>query len=369
MNVSGTRQRVERTLELTEAGRLVLALAFLAVVVDVAGAGSARLAAATALAVLASAYIWASFATRGLTIEPPRAARPYVGERVVLSFMLRASRLLALRDIVCTLEGNPRLGVHVADVHAGRAQSIGLAHRFVQRGAYRRLKVSSTTTRPFGLVRIRIESDLAVDVIAVPRPLPLAFSDPPAGRAEAERIEAPCVGDEDFYTLRDWRVGESPRRIHWKTSARRGRRVRLETRRQAARPAVVVVSLRVPPGTSPGLFERAIRITAGLGDRALAARRPLRIIALGPGGFELGPLKGRVARGEMLEALATIESSPGDPTEELRGWLAQNPQRDPPEIVFLGSGNDPQPAGWIDVRDVLSASRTRRHTRAELSLR
>ena len=314
-----------------------------------------------------STVCWLRAEPRGLSIDPPRATRPYAGERITLSFAIHASKLLALRDISCTLEGSSRSGVHVSGVRAGRTLTIDLTHRFTRRGLHRRLKINSTTTRPFGLVRIRIETDLAVDVIAVPRPLPLAFSDPPAGRAEAERIEAPCVGDEDFYTLRDWRVGESPRRIHWKTSARRGRLVRLETRRQAARPAMVVVALSVPPGTSPGLFERSLRVAAGLGVRALAARRPLRIVALGPGGFELGPLKGRVDRARMLEALATVESSPGDPVEEVRTWLAQNPQRDPPEVVFLGSGSGQQPTGWIDVRDVLGASHARRHARSEMA--
>ena len=361
MNRSPAGRPPVRRLELTEAGRLVALLALLAFIVDVAGAGSTRLAAATGLAALGSAYVFAALATRGLRVEPPGPQRPFVDERIELTFTVHATRFLALRDLVLTLEKNRRASVSLAEVRAGRAQRVELMHRFTRRGVHRALRVTATTTRPFGLVRAQADLDLPIDVVALPRPLPLAFSDPPPGRSELERVEATCAGDEDYYALRDWRVGESPRRIHWKSSARRGRLVRLETRRRAARPAVVVLSLFAPLGSKAGLFERALRVAAGLAVRALAARRPLRLIVLGPGGFELGPLKGRADRLRLLEELARVEMTTGDPLEEVRTWLAQHPQRDPPEVVFVGSpdAHVDAPPGWIDVRDVLAAGRPR----------
>jgi len=346
----------------------VLALSVLAVVVDVLGAGPARLAAATGLAVLTSATLLAAVSTRGLRIDSPRPARPFVGERVTLSLTARATRALSIHDVSFRLEGVARSGVHVDVIRAGASQRVDLTHRFTQRGKHGRLSVYAVTARPFGLVSSRAEFHVPIDVVALPRPLPLAFSDPPAGRADVERIDAPRIGDEDFYALREWRVGESPRRIHWKATARRGRLVRVDARRQAARPALVVLALSIPPGARPGLFERALRVAAGLADQALAARRPLRFVAVGPGGFELGVLRGRADRMRLLETLAILEGSPGDPLEELHAWIAQHPEREPPEVVYVGS-DAPSPAGWIDVRDVLAAgpgARTRLRTRRRL---
>lgn len=346
----------------------MLAVAVLGATADVLGVGSARLVAATAFAALGGALGFALLATRGLEVRPPAPSRPFVGERVALTFGVRSARLAPLFDLTWTLEGNERTGLHVDEVAAGAERSIELVHRFAQRGRHTRIALAASTARPFGLIRTRAELVLALDVVAVPRPLPLAFTDPPAGSARLDLLESLRSGDDEFYTLRDWRVGESPRRIHWKATAKRGRRVRIESRRRAARPALVVLSLRVPRGASSGLFERALRVAAGLGVRALAARRPLRLVLLGPGGIELGPLAGRADRMRLLETLALAQSSPGDPREELRDWLARHPHRDPPEVVFIGD-DEPTPPGWIDVRDVLAAGRPTRARRLARSAR
>ncbi|MGH8874471.1 MAG: DUF58 domain-containing protein [Acidimicrobiia bacterium] len=80
----------------------------------------------------------------------------------------------------------------------------------------------------------------------------------------ASRPEFSHRGGEDFYTLRDYQVGDDLRRVHWPSSAKRGELMirQLETPWQAR--GLVFLDSRSRVYESPACFEKAVRGAASV---------------------------------------------------------------------------------------------------------
>lgn len=76
-----------------------------------------------------------------------------------------------------------------------------------------------STTYPLGLFRAWSWVYLPLEGLVYPEPASRASRPPPLPDPEEGR-RMPADGDEDFAGLRDYRPGDSPRHVHWKTYAR-----------------------------------------------------------------------------------------------------------------------------------------------------
>jgi uncharacterized protein (DUF58 family) len=98
-----------------------------------------------------------------------------------------------------------------------------------------------------------------------------------------DRPQPEGPGDGEFYALKEWREGESERRLHHKVSARRGQKVLQEFRGEAPPVIHVVVDLRVPG--SAGRFGRsdldeALRFAAGIVRSLLRRSVPVSLFLM-----------------------------------------------------------------------------------------
>jgi uncharacterized protein (DUF58 family) len=126
--------------------------------------------------------------------------------------------------------------------------------------------------------------------------------------AHAEGARAPALEPlGEFLALRDYEAGDDPRRVHWRSSARRGEL--LVRQDEAASPGRVVLVLDTrPEAHDDASFESAVEVIASLAVSLRRAHAPFEAVTTsgevlgrpGPGMVEL-----------LLERLAVV--SPGDP--------------------------------------------------------
>jgi uncharacterized protein (DUF58 family) len=111
---------------------------------------------------------------------------------------------------------------------AATAGQLDAAWTFRQRGVHRLSGVRVATTWPFGIFEKYYELSAPLEVLVHPEPR--AGGAEPRARSGSDASGAPSrrAGDGTFLGLRDHREGEDPRRVHWRTSARRGRLVAAE---------------------------------------------------------------------------------------------------------------------------------------------
>jgi uncharacterized protein (DUF58 family) len=202
------------------------------------------------------------------------------------------------------------------------------------------------------------------------------FVDPLLAKVEYSELAAHEFerGHEEFAGLREFRDGDSPRRIHWKMSARvPGRLLVREHEDPRVRDVAILLETFVPkPGDARrrGRLERAIAFAATLADALLGAGYHVRFRAFGPEpvAVELDPRHRelddllrelallRPSRTHTLSELLAAEDSPQDEVLFLlRVGDEALPERDElPHAVVLGAAEmkgmmdelpvDPEPA-------------------------
>lgn len=151
------------------------------------------------------------------------------------------------------------------------------------------------------------------ELLPVKRPvIPLASQS--LGRNERQR---PGPGDE-YYGLREFRQGDEPNRIHWKISARRGRRMVREFQRDTSNEVVLVLRNFYDEFAAFSLadLEQAISITASLARKLMnqGFRVGLRTLDL-----SLNPDAGRRQLLAIYRHLAELSIRGGDEAPPIAG--------------------------------------------------
>lgn len=186
-------------------------------------------------------------------------------------------------------------------VRPGHAVVVRTERTFPRRGVVPLKEVRVTTSFPFGLfikertVRVRGE------VVVWPR-RDRRIREPWAG-ATGRRARAKVGGGDagargEFRGLREYRPGDDPRDVHWRSSARLGEPLVREYEQDTAPSVWVCLDLAGPPGERA---EAAVEVAATLADRAIA--RGDRVGLVTPD-VEIPPAPGRRQLERVLDALA-----------------------------------------------------------------
>lgn len=264
---------------------------------------------------VASAWVAVSLAgaRRGLsavdrTVTPPTLAVGGGGEVTMTVRVHRAvARTLALREqAVSELTGDAPVR---ATVTRSR-EAIVLRYRLAptRRGRWVLGPAIARTTDPFGLAELELEIGgthqvavwPAVDQLSAGAGGLLGASD----RAHAG-ARSPAADDA---SLRDYRDGDDLRRIHWRSSARRGELLVRSEEQQGRTEATVLVEL--PPGTEA--LEWSVSAAASIALSALEAGHPVRLVAGGAVTTAEGSIAraAESARAGLLDATVDLASAP-----------------------------------------------------------
>ena len=188
-----------------------------------------------------------------------------------------------------------------------------------RRGCYDFGPLIATSGHPFGLVRRRVAVSEPLRVVVLPRPGKLSReqlrqqfrrADPRGDHVHRHgwRHEA---AQADFHGLRPFRPGDSPRWIHWRTSARRSEVMVREMEDVPGDDLVLVLDADAPAGE---LFEEAVALTASIVWEWCRRRGDRLIVAVGDEVYD-GMTDPEHAR-RLLELLAVVEPNRSGTLEE-----------------------------------------------------
>jgi uncharacterized protein (DUF58 family) len=122
-----------------------------------------------------------------------------------------------------------------------RAQSTSYRHSFARRGRYLFSGFRVSTKFPFALFRKSRILDIETEVLVYPAVRPLHDSVELRALYAGDEAPLPRGRRGEFHGLREYRQGDDPRDIHWRSSARRGRRMVREHDDEAARRVTIFV--------------------------------------------------------------------------------------------------------------------------------
>jgi len=211
---------------------------------------------------------------------------------------------------------------HVASSSSSDAAYRG---RLARRGRYRFGPMRVSTRFPLGLVRRTVELDEIDQFVVCPR----------LGRltenwhrlAQADRLGSQTsrrrhgMMEGEFHGLRDWRVGDSRRWIHWRTSARRNQLAVREFEQQQNQDLTLLLDLYLPGQATPeesDRVEQAVSFAATV--VADLCRRGGSRLFVGAAGRSIEAIKGIASTAllkEIMEMLAVAEPDFEDRLPEL----------------------------------------------------
>ena len=332
-------------LRLTPAGRALCIFAAATLALSWATQGALGLYAAGGTALLAVIPLLAWLHARGARLLPPPPVTAFAGETFPLDVDVENSgHVLALRDLVLMHRSErrdvERPAGYAATVPPRSRGRVATAQRLLRRGRHRELSVALESSFPLGLATARLEFELQTDILVLPRLGTVRNLEALTAHRHGLLYQGVADrGDEqEFHGMREWREGESLRRVHWRHSARRGRLLVREFRGEDRPPVHVVLDARVPPrkrtSSSRGSFERAVSLAGTLAEQHLRRQHLVRftIVAEEPVTFERS--RGRTALFPILEALATVEPSVLDGPRK----LVVAPRRDEVTLLVCAGG-------------------------------
>ena len=206
-----------------------------------------------------------------------------------------------------------------------------------RRGTYRFRDLALGTRAPFGLIERRVTIPLDDEIVVYPRigqltrrwfQLQRQASENRMGKRHDRSSQ-----QEEYHGLRDYRSGDSPRWIHWRTSARRGELMVKEFEQQNEQELALLIDPWLPrTKVAPELreaMEQAISFAATVCLES--CRRPGRRLVLGWTGATPGICQGQASvklLHELLEQLAVLRPATEGTLAELIDALPATALRD-----------------------------------------
>ena len=205
---------------------------------------------------------------------------------------------------------------------AGRTQETAYRHVAARRGRLRLSGFRVSTRFPFGLIHKSKDVDTPTDLLvypalaSVPTELLRGFASHHGRGHHKWRSRR-----GEFFGLREFRKGDDPRDIHWRTSARRGAPFVRESEDDEGQEVRVVLDNRPALETSSGaapdealaqvdrLFEEAVSLAASVACELL--HRGYRV-GLAVRGEEITPEGGPAQATRILRFLALVERATAD---------------------------------------------------------
>jgi uncharacterized protein (DUF58 family) len=215
----------------------------------------------------------------GLQVDVSTPPRTCVGEQVVSHVHVRNAgrRALPLTTLHHHVDGLQDVTVLVDAVPPGGCVAATLTRTAIARAVATEGQVTLSSSAPLGLVQLEVSGTVRHDLVVHPQvarvpPAPAGDGTDPFGRPVRSRSGL------DVHGVRDWRRGDDPGQIHWRSTARRGRLVVLE--REEPRGGRLTLCVVGPDGTAD--WEPLVSAVASLAAATVRAGRPVRLLASDP---------------------------------------------------------------------------------------
>jgi uncharacterized protein (DUF58 family) len=217
--------------------------------------------------------------------DVPRRTR--VGDEVRAGLVIRnqGTRALPLHRVEDHFEAFGPTSVLVEPLRPGQSAHAELVRDAHRRGVFTGADVVQTTGAPFGLLRSSRRVHVPSDLTVVPdwvdlRSFPIL--EPSSFPSDLLHERARTGAGEEFLGVRDYRPGDPPRAVHWRSTARAGHLIVREFEEQVAS-RVALVLAGEDAGTPPdSAFEMLVSALASVGMYALSTGHPLHVVRSTP---------------------------------------------------------------------------------------
>jgi len=293
----------------------------------------------------ASARLWWRFGLSEVTYRRRFATtRAAFGEEIELELITENAKPLplvwlevtdefptALEVVGATLEpaAKPRVGIFQAFFSVRPYERVRRRYRLrcTARGYYRFGPAKLTTGDPFGFAAREREIPTTDHLIVYPRVLPLTAFGLPARQPLGDAKPAQPLVEDPLRVagVRPYAAGDSPRRIHWRASARTGT-LQVKQYERSADPTVALfldtnTFEHFWEGQRSDLLELAITVAASLAARALDEGRQVGLIANAPASgsarfIRVPPGRHPAQLARILEMLAMLVPGTGVRVEQ-----------------------------------------------------
>ena len=238
---------------------------------------------------------------RGVTVKKPLRITYYVTNR---------KRWFPTLAVYLMETGLPE-PAFIGRVGAGQSVAVGSKNHFVQRGVYPLETLTLSTSFPFGLFTKERDVPLPGELVIWPRvDRPVRLLAPPGGRGRpqfSDSSEGAPAARGEYRGLREYRVGDDPRDIHWRTTAKIGTLVTREYDQDTDETIRICLDTRGEPGEAA---EAAIEVAAAMAARAYRRGRRFGITTC-TSDLASGGGSGQFER--VLDLLARVDFDPSAP--------------------------------------------------------
>jgi uncharacterized protein (DUF58 family) len=306
---------------MTRRGRLVLAFGVGAYVVAWAFGSKAIYPLGVGLVLAAlGAWAWMRLARRPIRLaRAPRRRDHYEGEDVDVAVEVELAPGLLPPGSVVLYERFSKLGNRVTRLdRSGSTLSAHYVLERVPRGRYVLEEARAVLGDPFGLSRVDAALPGSGALLVYPRLVELErlFSDAGASLPEGRRLLMHRPSGFDLHSVRDFQQGESLRRVHWRSTAKRGR-LMVKELEDAPRDEVAVL-LDARAGTPPGpVFDLQVRAAGSILFAHASRNRRAVLVVNGASPEVVQTSASEGDRRRALELLAAAEPDGTRPTEAL----------------------------------------------------
>ena len=285
----------------------------------------------------------------GRSVAPQRVGAGHpVSVRIQLTNVGKATTPLLLLDdrIPPGLTGRARFAF--SGVEPAGVRTAAYEIRPPRRGRYRIGPLEIVCTDPFGLASTTLHAEDTTNILVYPRVETLAL---PRDRGERRSLSVSALRQptgmtgEDFYTLREYVEGDDLRKIHWPSTAKRGRyMIRQEETPWHTRATLLMDDDAAAHDSLAGSssFERCAEATASLVDLYHRAGYTFRLACSHDPGISSS--KGMDHLNRCFDLLATIQPlASRNEDHALLARLAEIERQGSAEgtLVFVGGSIDP----------------------------
>ena len=222
-----------------------------------------------------------------------------------------ATRVLLAEDQVpYTLGSSPRFVL--ARLPSGRRAAVSYSIRSQLRGRYPIGPLTLRLADPFGMCEVTRAFTATDPLVVVPRTWPLAAvraGGQWAGNGESSARSAAASGEDDL-AVREYRYGDDLRRVHWRSTARRGElMVRRDEQPRQLR-ATVLIDARLDGHRGEGAsssFEWAVSAAASAAVSLARQRYGVRLLLDDRPAVWTAPFQDADG-GHLLDSLAVVEA-------------------------------------------------------------
>ncbi|MEZ4360374.1 MAG: DUF58 domain-containing protein [Kofleriaceae bacterium] len=317
------RLRPPRRLSFTREGRIIVVMAIAIGFAAInTGNNLLYLLLGWILSFIIASGVLSELSMRGLTVERRPPPRVYAGQPFLIEVAIHnhkpklASFSIEVEDLV---DGRPiDKRCYFLKIPPQKTQRTSYRHTISRRGAHAFEGYRIATKFPFGLFRKSRDIDSIAEILVYPATVAVTRP-PPTARVHGELAAAVAGRRGEFFGLREHRVGDDRRNVHWRTTARSGRVMVREFEDEQARRVVIAVDNALPDECrvefEPGevipppirqqldALERAVAVASSLSASYLASGYVVELVARGA---QVGPDAGRAQEARIAKALALL---------------------------------------------------------------